>query len=978
MKKVVLLCALILLFISSGQSQVPSNTLGLNPPSLRWEQINTDKVQVIFPENMDESAQRVANIVHYLWGTQPGSIGELRQKVSILLHNQTVIPNGFVTVGPFRSEFYLTPPQSNVSTDWLDYLTIHEYRHVQQFTNATRGISKLTKQVLGSWAWGGVVSLALPRWYLEGDAVGMETALTNSGRGRSPLFDMEYRSLIQAGKSYSYEKAAAGSYRDFVPDWYKLGYYLTTYAREKYGPDLWKQVVADAGRYKGLFFPFSRSLKKHTGLSTKALYQETLSALRQNTLPANDSPIPENTNTVVNETNPVFLPDGKMAFYQSALHRLPTILERSDSDDKGQKLSMAGVQAEHPRSTLSAGGNYLCWAELAFDPRWANKNFSVIRLYDRSTGTKKKLTQQSKYFSPALNPEGTAVLAVEIDEAIQSKLVILNTKDGSIQGLVPNPARYFYTYPQWMPDGKTLIAVARKEHLMGLVKIDPATGSTTPLTPFLPYQLFHPVASGNYIFFSAAYTGIQNIFAVPADGGQLYQVTHSNTGAFQPACSPDGKKLAYTIFSAEGYYINTQELVPESWIPYNPEREAFYIKTFETLAKQESGSILSNIPHESFEISRFNRYSRILQPHSLLPLIDPPVAGLRMLSDNTFSTLSAELGGYYNFNEDRLSWQADLTYGEWYPEIKLQFRQSGRSASFFNFSPESEGQLIYTAYNERWTEQEFSAGLALPLNFSAGSTINRLYTKASWHHISTRDGSGFFNPDNFRDTLALGELTPNVQQQFTELTRTPLSNAKLQAINLQFQWSTYRRLALQHIYPRWGLIVRGDYRSTFGQHTWRGATLYGRADLYLPGAFRNHGVLLQGLYQESDMLDNYRFPNIFFFPRGYNSVSSDRVSKIAFNYAFPIAYPDLAIGPLAFIKRIKGALFTDIAFLNYDFPFQGKQDIQSSGIELTVDLRLLRVLDVNAGLRYSYLWNKSFAPGGKVHQFDFLIINISG
>ncbi|NJO02275.1 MAG: hypothetical protein HC880_11820 [Bacteroidia bacterium] len=262
-------------------AQVPSNRLGLNPLRLRWNQIHTDKVRVIFPEGLESQGQRVANVVHYLQENHRESIGDRFQEVNILLQNQTTIPNGFVTVGPFRSEFLVTPPQFLTSGpgDWIDMLAIHEYRHVQQFANTRRGITELGRAILGSWVWGGMAGTALPRWYWEGDAVGTETALTQAGRGRVPEFDMEYRALVLNDRIYGYEKASAGSLRDFVPDHYSLGYYLTTYARHHYDPEIWKNVVADAARYKGIFFPFSRSLNKRTGLRTPELYRATMQEL---------------------------------------------------------------------------------------------------------------------------------------------------------------------------------------------------------------------------------------------------------------------------------------------------------------------------------------------------------------------------------------------------------------------------------------------------------------------------------------------------------------------------------------------------------------------------------------------------------------------------------------------------------------------------------------------------------------------------
>ena len=81
MTKKILLLLPILCWAHLLFCQVPSNPIGINPPSLKWQQIKTDKVQVIFPEGNEEEAQRVANVVHYLWERDNASIGEKKKKV---------------------------------------------------------------------------------------------------------------------------------------------------------------------------------------------------------------------------------------------------------------------------------------------------------------------------------------------------------------------------------------------------------------------------------------------------------------------------------------------------------------------------------------------------------------------------------------------------------------------------------------------------------------------------------------------------------------------------------------------------------------------------------------------------------------------------------------------------------------------------------------------------------------------------------
>jgi hypothetical protein len=189
------------------------------------------------------------------------------------------------------------------------------------------------------------------------------------------------------------------------------------------------------------------------------------------------------------------------------------------------------------------------------------------------------------------------------------------------------------------------------------------------------------------------------------------------------------------------------------------------------------------------------------------------------------------------------------------------------------------------------------------------------------------------------------------------------------------RWQLFRRQALQHLAPRWGIVTDTRYRSTLGSGLFSGYNFVTRADVFLPGLSRNHAFFLNTGYQKLDRLDNYRFSNFFVYPRGYGAVGADEIVRLSANYALPLAYPDLPIGPLAFVKRIKLNGFVDYGQLN--FGGDQNQNIFSYGAELRFDVRFLRLLEVDLGVRYSYLTEPGFSPNGQQHQFDFLLISIS-
>ncbi len=178
---------------------------GGNPASQKWKQINTDTARVIFPEGLDSTATRVASVIHQVASQQPASLGSQLRKINIVLQNQTTIGNGYVQLGPYRSEFFLTPILDNFSEGsiaWADQLALHEYRHVEQFNNFRMGLSKAMYYLFGEEGLALAINAAVPDWFYEGDAVYQETLLSSQCRGRLPLFLNAYTSLWQAGKNY--------------------------------------------------------------------------------------------------------------------------------------------------------------------------------------------------------------------------------------------------------------------------------------------------------------------------------------------------------------------------------------------------------------------------------------------------------------------------------------------------------------------------------------------------------------------------------------------------------------------------------------------------------------------------------------------------------------------------------------------------------------------------------------------------------
>jgi hypothetical protein len=532
-------------------------------------------------------------------------------------------------------------------------------------------------------------------------------------------------------------------------------------------------------------------------------------------------------------------------------------------------------------------------------------------------------------------------------------------------------------YPTWDSDDQSIIVVLQKDEDQRLVKIGLAEGKVDQLTPPLPYQLSHPYVQGNQVYFSAAYTGINNIFSLDLNNKEIQQITSVSTGAFQPSLSPDGQKLVYSEFSSEGYILKELSLSQGLHKTFRPDR----IQPNWIYLQQEGPShrsILADIPSDTFAVKKFRKTEGLIFPHSWIPFISDPIYGAQILSDNKFSTLSAVAETYYNRNDDDWTVAAGLTFAGWYPQLHAGYQWLNRSHIITNFQAKDDSTVIQTQYVSNWKENRFNGGVSLPLNFSRGAFLNRFFIRGDYQRLQLDyedipTEAPLIRQDSFK--VAPGSI-PILEGE--GLLRPLPQSQDVNVVDLRMTLYSLQQQALQHLAPRWGFLIQSRYRQTFGSENLSGEVFWGRVRAYLPGVERNHSLRLTAAYQQEEVLNNYQFSDFYIYPRGYNAVSTDKRYKLSVDYSFPILYPDWALGPFAFVKRIKGNVFYDHG-VHWNEPPLGRNEftLNSIGLELNVDFRLFRLVEVDMGVRCSYLLNESFAPDDQRYQFDFFTVSIT-
>ncbi|MCK7553851.1 hypothetical protein MKQ70_02045 [Chitinophaga sedimenti] len=581
MRHITAACIAMLFFHYAGAQE-----FGGNPLSHKWRQINNDTVRVIFPEGMDSIGQRVANTVMYINRHNRLSIGNRREKMSIVLQDQTLLANGYVQLAPFRSEFYLAPPPNSNdmgAMSWVDQLAIHEYRHVLQNTNFNVGLSRVVGYLGGQLGRTAANNIAVPNWYWEGDAVLSETALSEQGRGRLPAFFDGFRALSLAKKDYSYMKIRNGSYKDYTPSHYPLGYILTSYGRYEHGATFWKDVTDDAVRFRGVIYPMSHSLKRRTGKNITQFYDAGIDWYRKKWAEGGDwddtTMISPQTKTVTDYKYVYTTDAGDLLVLKSSYKRIPAFwLIKPDGTE--QRLFAPGFGFD---DYFGYRNGRMVWTETRYHPRWTWKDYSVVMVHE--DGVTRQLTLKTRYFSPDISPDGKLICAVSSGADLHYSLDVLDAATGEVIRHLPNPDNGYFTYPKFSADGQYIIAGKRgKDGKIALVQLPVNGGDPEVLLPAALRVLGIPAIQGDTVFITANYGNVDNVFAYTDK--QLFRVTNARNGV-QHMTVRNGH-LVFSEFTADGYKLFQ---TPVDLKPGLPQRSSWLQPDF-----KEGGSIIDKIP----------------------------------------------------------------------------------------------------------------------------------------------------------------------------------------------------------------------------------------------------------------------------------------------------------------------------------------------------------------------------------------------
>ncbi len=854
----------------------------------------------------------------------------------VLLHTGNVYSNAFTIWAPRRLEFLTIPPQDIYGQSWLEQLVLHEYRHIAQISKVNQGFTKTLSYIFGQQAAPAIIGLFVPPWYMEGDAVAVETALTHTGRGRVADFAMPLKAQLIEKGAYHYTKATLGSYKDFTPNHYIVGYHIVATARSEYGVDIWNSALNRTGRKPYTLNPFSKGIKLISGTNKKGLYNKSMMQLdslwEEPQVITNYNPIIIKKQSVYsNYTHPFKVKRGIIALKQSLrdIHRFVLI----DSLGNEKQLHTPGYLFD---DEVAFNGKWISWVERRPHARWDLQAYSTIVLFDPDTEEEIKIKTKSRLFAPVVSPDHSTIVTSEVTEAGNNYLTFLDLA-GKINLQVPSINNMYISSPSWSSDNNEVVVVFTGDTGKQLAIYNLTDSIFNIITPVISDEISDPQHLGDRIIFNMDVEEKNEICSIVPGTNEVMVLSNSSYGTKHPYTGGfAGNSTILSYYTSDGYRIAEMQLAQERKLSITFNNNNWWPLATD-LGIQENALAETTLPDESMTISNYSKAGNLFNFHSWAPLYikvdDQEVSpGVSIMSQNLLSTLFFTAGYDYNLEEEAGKWRAGLSWRGWFPEINTSVAYGGRSSS---------GIFNDTVYTNEWNEASWDVSVGQELGTYSGQ-----YSYGSYFEI--------------RHQL--------VNRMRIKTTHRDFGDGVMGFMGYRAYGYILRKQAYRDLAPSKGITLNIRHRnSVYGIYRPGDITSI-QFRIYMPALAKNHSLQLLTAWQQINQSDEgYRFPSDVGLPAGYNQRAPAKLLRLRPSYSLPIAYPDFNVGTAFYLKRLKGTAFYDHAFSLT----KSQQQWASVGADVVADFHLLSLpAPVSGGIRAAYLTDADKFHFSLIFSFD--------
>ena len=971
---------------------------GDDPGRVKWYTIDTDNFSIIYPEGTDSLARSYGYKLEKYRIPVSRSTGYLNSgRMPVVLHAYNDA-NGSVAWAPKRMDMFTIPSAYEPEPiPWSTMLAVHEGRHVTQMQFGMTQAHRPMGWAFGEM-WNILASLVYPGLStIEGDAVIAETALTNSGRGRTADFMNYYMVAFDNGDFRRWDQWRFGSQRRYAPDHYALGYLTLGGYRYLYDCPLYmNEAYQLAARRPYNLAAFPATTEKLAGKKPGEAFMEISAAMHELWKAEAEARAPFIPMEQVSEEPRLYTDYQGIAIINSTLyaiksgHETTPILVSIDKNGKEKTISRFAYQT----SDLRASGSLkrLYWSETLPGARWSLKTDSQIRYFDIAEGAKRKMTDRSQLLhNPDINSSNNFIASVRYHIDGSSSIAIVNGISGETIFTAKGPSDVQLVEVAWI--GEDVLATGLTDMGNGVYRY--SDGRWSVLLEPQPVKIKDFRSWGDEIIFTCDRTGVNELYHLNPSTGELRQKTVTRYGAADFAYDAKGEYLYYTSQTLNGMKIfrtAAEDLVDREADFTQKHRWAVAEKLAQqekVLAQAQGHDETVSEPSVTFsEPRRYRKAPHMFNIHSWAPVYvnvdnimnmsfdrvwQAASLGATAIMQNRLSNASGEFG--YSAHKDpydparwRHSGHARFIYSGLYPVIEMSVDFNDRAAR--QFSPTYyikdnalSVSVASTPLKTPYVEGKVSA--YIPWNFSSGG----------WHKGVIPRVSYRISNDMFNTTAAVMEhqdvYVPGAEGEaaqggyYTFGFNTNGKNTFRHSLSGSLRAYTVLSTPNSAVYPKWGLGVEAGASGNIESAGLLSPMGYGYVYGYVPGFMATHGMKLTAMRQMklSDAAFGQAVVNIL--PRGLSSstellswlsIRTNGMTKVTADYAFPIYIGDLAIGGSMFsIKRL-------VVNPHFDYTSAGGYGLFSAGAELILDMNSILTLEwpCSFGITYSYNGGNGF------------------
>ncbi len=932
----VLFAILMLMPCLSAQEKVNLD-LKQSSSSIRWRSITSPYARVVFPDYLEESANNVINLIEHYSHVAGESYGiEKPEQIIIVMRPETANPNGFVTLSPRRSEWFNAYSNSPFigSLNFYQALSIHEYRHVNQFDYLNQKTTKLIYYLFGEKGQEFAIGMGVPPWFFEGDAVWAETTYTDGGRGRSPRFPARLKALLTSAQTPSYDAFLAGSYNTNLPNHYVYGYFLITRAYKLYGPDVWKKIMAQVSRFPLNPYAITNQFQNVTGKNFEEFYNETMAELEKEWARDFTTRPSSKHSPYVNYDYPMM--DGGKLYYLKK--NLDSYWGLYASDSAGERL-IHEFKLTPAFSRVDVKHNKFVYTEIASDSRFQYREYSDVFVYDLGKGKTQRISENGRYYHPQLSPDGDEILAVEANKNSEWELSVLDFKGRKKQQL--NFGQQTVNEAVWKDKNHIYAILQDHEGYKSIAEIELGTKSIRTLMNRTRDNIYALNLSGQKLFFEADLNGKVQIIRLDVASKRLAVCTNEPIAAYRPFAK--GALLLYAREVADGTRIVHQNLDCKVL-------SAESLQSFAYIGHTPSDDFQESkpVPIDNYE-AMINKRTTPVEDYSemtagILPHSWTFFGGrglfLSLSSANYLNTFHGSLAVGRDGEEKQPYSHLQFDLLKYYPIFSLKAGYSKRK---------SEDPVTHETIE--WDETGAALAVSLPYSFTYG-----LYE--GWQSLS----------------LSYGFLKAGLH-------RSPdlfnLSDDQLFTHSVEYSFAYLKTKRFRERHSPLGFSLDAFYQDNQAQDhpdfsSWQ---TYGKFSLFIPGLMINHGMEFSisaeerpgdlGKYRgKSFAQQSVEGSNAYVFSRGYDYEYAQRFAKGSYEYTFPLAYPDANGFGWIFLKRIDSNLFFDYTHTELQ---QKTAELKSAGLEMLFETLFLRKAPLTLGARW--VARLSIEKGSKTELF---------